>query len=402
MSRIAEIQKEALQELKKASSRDYPDRSSEEWRKVRLDGVDILSRTADSFRTSIYYSSEFGAPRTSFQALPAAKDSPEQYEKSGIEILQENSTAWQEHRLWLLDRARKKKDPFELTNLAYSEPLALRIKKDGALRIQYSADNGGLYLPSLYIETAPGVELDLIVEYNDSSTHADGAMWSSSSSLVAGANSRIRVMDIRQHEEMGFHFHRWDFLENRDSQIHYCVIHSGGLTGKGFVRARALDRGAHFRGVGLYTAKAAQFHDMEMEVSHEADHCDSTLLYKTVLKDRAHSVFNGSLLAPPHIKQVNSHQTNNNIVLSKKARAESMPRLIIQSEDVSCEHGATVGDLDEEALFFLQCRGVPLEQARRMLIEGFMEEILSELRMDEQDLEAIRDQMFPVLNTEAQ
>ena len=399
MSAIAGIKSDALTALKEASPQSHPDRSSEQWRKVRLDGVDVLSRSPGKTETRIYFSNSPGSPLSEYKELPApSPENQETYRNAGIELL---SDSFQDRWAWLKERSERQRDPFELTCLAYSEPLALQIKKDVVLRIVHTGTEGDLHLPALFVRVDPDKELDLFIEYIDSTGNSEdpGRMWSSSSFVEVGDNARVRIVDSRKHDDLGFHFHRMDVLEGRDSNVHYCAIHRGGLTGKGFVRARALTKGGTFRGIGLYTGRGAQFHDMEMEISHEADHCDSTLLYKTVLRDRAHSVFNGSLVAPPHIKQINSHQTNNNIVLSKKARAESMPRLIIQSEDVSCEHGATVGDLDDQALFFLQCRGVPLEQARRMLIEGFMEEILSELRLSEEDLAGIREEMFPILES---
>ncbi|HBS05810.1 MAG TPA: hypothetical protein DEA96_12640 [Leptospiraceae bacterium] len=400
MSGIAQIQNEAISALKQATADTYPDKSSEAWRKVRLDGVDVLGRSPGELNIEFQYCKESGKSFQEYQSLPwPSAENKSAYSEQGISILDpgQDSSEW----TWLLNRARDAADPFELTTLAYGKPIALHIKQNIALRIRMHAGNGNLHLPSLFIKVDPNRELDLFIEYIDPGQNSDelGRMWSSTTFIESGNNSYVRMIDSRKHDDLSFHFHRVDFLEGRDSNVHYCAIHRGGLTGKGFVRTRAMQQGAAFRGIGLYTGRAAQFHDMEMEVSHEADHCVSTLLYKTVLRDRAHSVFNGSLVAPPHIKQVDSHQTNNNIVLSKKARAESMPKLIIQSEDVSCEHGATVGDLDEQALFFLQCRGIPLEAARRMLIEGFMEEILSELRLTEEDLASLRDEMFPILES---
>ncbi|MEQ8351270.1 MAG: SufD family Fe-S cluster assembly protein [Leptospiraceae bacterium] len=401
MSGVAQIQNEAINALK-AGTENLPDRSSEQWRKVRLDGVDVFSRKPGEFSFDLAYSKESGVPLNSYSELPSpAKGAQTSYEQAGMKILEPGEGTFGQHWSWLINRARDTRDPFELTTLGYGQPVGLHIQQDIALRIRYEAGQGNLYLPSIYIKVDPDKELDLYIEYSDPNGNSEelGRMWSSTTFIDAGNNARVRIVDSRKHDDLSFHFHRLDVVEGRDSNVHYCAVHRGGLTGKGFVRTRAIEKGAFFRGIGLYTGRSAQLHDMEMEISHEADHCVSTLLYKTVLRDRAHSIFNGSLVAPPHIKQVDSHQTNNNILLSKKARAESMPRLIIQSEDVSCEHGATVGDLDEQALFFLQCRGIPLEEARRILIEGFMEEILSELRMTEEDLASMRDELFPILQS---
>lgn len=398
MSQVSDLHRRAQEIYQSLDLDQFPDRSSESWRKVRLDGVDLqgAQKNPGDLDVSFSHAQEMG-PLSDFQNLGIpGPESRQSYENAGIAILDEADSEFRARQEWLLTRATETKDPFELSTIAFARPVALEIKKSGALLVEYTASNGNFVAPYLYIRVKPGVEFDLILRGDDVAA-AQGSIWSSTVYVQLGDNARGRLVDMRKHGELNFHFHRVDIEQDRDSFMHYCAIHHGGLTGKGFVRTRAKKQGAEFRGVGLYTGQAAELHDMEMEITHEADHCNSSLLYKTVLRDRAHSIFNGNLVAPPHVKKVNSHQINNNIVLSKKARAESMPRLIIQSEDVACEHGATVGDLDDQALFFLQCRGVPLEQAKRMLIEGFMEEILTEVRLSDEDKEAIREQLFPIL-----
>ena len=123
---------------------------------------------------------------------------------------------------------------------------------------------------------------------------------------------------------------------------------------------------------------------MEIIVNHQCSHSQSSLLYKAVVSEGAHSVFDGNLLIPKDCNDITSHQLNHNIIMDRDARAESMPRLIIQSEKVSCEHGATVGFLDEESLFFLMSRGFNEQEAKNILIEGFLTEVIAEFPCPEE------------------
>ena len=111
-------------------------------------------------------------------------------------------------------------------------------------------------------------------------------------------------------------------------------------------------------------------------VQNREDHIDR---FEAVVDDRARSVFQGRVLVQPGAHKTDAHQLNRNLLLSEAARADTKPELVIHADDVKCSHGATVGDLDREALFYLQARGIDPAGARALLIEGFIAELLDDV-----------------------
>lgn len=126
---------------------------------------------------------------------------------------------------------------------------------------------------------------------------------------------------------------------------------------------------------GLYFGVAAQFVDHHLCVHHHAPHCQSNQFYKGVLADQAHAVFNGKVIVAKNAQKTISSQKNHNILLSNSAEIDSKPELEIYADDVMCAHGATVGALSADALFYLISRGIEPTQAKKILLEAFMQEI---------------------------
>ena len=127
---------------------------------------------------------------------------------------------------------------------------------------------------------------------------------------------------------------------------------------------------------GLYVVAGAQFVDNHMRVEHRQPHGTSHQLYKGVLNDRARSVFNGRIYVHQEAQKTDAKQTNRNLLLSNSALANSNPQLEIFADDVRCTHGSTIGRLDEDALFYLRTRGIPREEAHRMLVYAFARELV--------------------------
>ncbi|GBF48928.1 SufB/sufD domain protein [Leptospira ryugenii] len=165
--------------------------------------------------------------------------------------------------------------------------------------------------------------------------------------------------------------------QKRDSKL---VIHSfpkKGFRGKIFYKPELAGKGAEFLLSGVSVRKKRELLDIDAKVVHSADYTSSKIKYKTIVADRAHHIFTGDLYIPGQVKKVTAHQESNNLSLHKKARAEANPKLEVMAEDVSCTHGATVGDLDEEQFFYLLTRGLSPEEAKALLLEAFYESSLS-------------------------
>ena len=130
---------------------------------------------------------------------------------------------------------------------------------------------------------------------------------------------------------------------------------------------------------GAYLAFGRCHVDNHTHISHNAPECTSRECYKGVLGDRGHAVFHGRIVVQPDAQKTDSEQSNQNLLLSADAEIDTKPQLEIYADDVKCAHGATVGDLDKDALFYLQSRGIPTDEATALLIEAFIAEIFDDL-----------------------
>jgi Fe-S cluster assembly protein SufD len=114
-----------------------------------------------------------------------------------------------------------------------------------------------------------------------------------------------------------------------------------------------------------------------------APNCSSDLLYKGALRDASRAVFSGWVFVRPNAQKTNAMQTSRNVVLSERAKAHAIPNLEIEANDVRCGHAASVGPVEEEAVFYLQSRGIPREEAERLIVTGFFQEVLDRVQLDE-------------------
>lgn len=130
---------------------------------------------------------------------------------------------------------------------------------------------------------------------------------------------------------------------------------------------------------GLYTLIGKQFSDNFINVHHRAPHSTSSQLFKGILKDRSRAVFTGKVLVDAGANQVDSSQLNKNILLDNTAQVHTEPQLEVYTDDVKCGHGATVGQLSEDEIFYLESRGIPKERAFRILCQAYTEEILQNI-----------------------
>ena len=133
---------------------------------------------------------------------------------------------------------------------------------------------------------------------------------------------------------------------------------------------------------GLYLGRGDQMIDHHTIVDHAKPHCESHEYYHGILSDRAHGVFNGKIFVRKDAQKTNAKQTNRNLLLSDNAAIDTKPQLEIFADDVKCTHGATIGQLSEEALFYLRARGIGLENARRMLIRAFASDMVERIQLE--------------------
>lgn len=288
-------------------------------------------------------------------------------------------------------------DYFSIMNIAFLQNLNyfyVPKEKKEKIKIKHKIVSGNALNFFTIIKVDLFAELEIIEEIESNTSQN---LWNFTTFIIAEENSKIKYTNLRNFSDSDFFFSRIRILQKRDSNVHYSIFHKGGILGKSFVEARLLEENAEFRGIGFYFGEKGHYHNMEMSVGHYANYEKSSILYKTILKDRAHSVFIGQLETKPALKKVISNQYNHNLVLNKKAKAESRPWLIVRSEDVQCEHGATVGDLDEEAIFYLELRGLSEKEARRLIMIGFIYDLLLESSLNEEEREQYIENLSKIL-----
>ena len=165
-------------------------------------------------------------------------------------------------------------------------------------------------------------------------------------------------------------------MMDRDATLDWLVVGMGeGLT-KTNIESALRGPGATSQMLGILWGFGHQQTDYHTVQDHIAPHTTSDLLYKSALTDEARSVFSGRIRVDKRAQGTNAYQANRNILLSKKASAFPSPNLEIEANEVRCTHGATVGKVDQDQLFYLMSRGIPLDVATRIVVEGFYEDVL--------------------------
>jgi Fe-S cluster assembly protein SufD len=170
-------------------------------------------------------------------------------------------------------------------------------------------------------------------------------------------------------------------IASRDADLDTLVVNLGGDLARVDLHAWLDGPGSRSDMLGLYFAERDQHFDHNTRQDHKSPHAESDLLYKGALYDSSRAVFRGIIRVHPGAQHTDAYQTNRNLLLSGEARADSLPNLEIEADDVKCSHGATVGQLDEEELFYLMARGIPRAQAERLVVFGFFGEVLARLPM---------------------
>jgi len=200
--------------------------------------------------------------------------------------------------------------------------------------------------------------------------------------IIAGENAHIDHYKIQQESAEAFHIGGVFINQNAGSQVKNHNIALSGLVTRNDTQTNLLGQGAHMEMNGLVLGQGRQHIDNHTEVNHAVPNCTSDEYYKTVLDDNSRSVFRGRIIVAQDAQLTNADQQNNNLLLSANAEADSKPQLEIYADDVKCSHGATVGQLDPKAMFYLKSRGINAEQAQALLTFAFVNEVVERMTVD--------------------
>jgi Fe-S cluster assembly protein SufD len=200
--------------------------------------------------------------------------------------------------------------------------------------------------------------------------------------ISLGEGARIDHYKIQRESEKSFHVGTTQVRQARDSQLHSFSFAVGGLLARTNIYTSLDGSAATCTLNGLYLADGVQHIDNQTSIEHIAPNCPSHEIYKGVLDGRSHGVFNGKVYVHPEAQKTDGKQSNNNLLLSPTARVDTKPQLEIFADDVKCTHGATVGRLDEIAMFYLNSRGIGPETARTLLTYAFAADVLETIELE--------------------
>ena len=188
-------------------------------------------------------------------------------------------------------------------------------------------------------------------------------------------NSNVEHLLVESSNKSSYIFSNLKIIQDRDSHFTTNSILTGGHLIRNNVHPMLNGEGSNSNILGLYLSTDKQLMDNYMFVEHLKANCESRQLYKGLLNDSSKGVFHGRILVHEEAQQTNAYQTNRNLLLSDDAQVDTKPQLEIYADDVKCSHGATIGQIDKEALLYLMARGIKKDKAMLMLIKAFTDEV---------------------------
>lgn len=208
---------------------------------------------------------------------------------------------------------------------------------------------------------------------------ADTSYWTNAvSEIRVGQNASVTHIKRQSESVTAYHTALTQVRLDRDARFSSIALAVGALLSRNEVKVAFEGEGASCSLAGGALLRDRQHADSTTEADHGVPHTNSQQVFRNVLDDSARSVFQGGVIVRPDAQKTDSSQSNRNLLLSPGAQADSKPELQIFADDVKCAHGATVGDLDRTAMFYLESRGIPPHQAKALLIEAFVGEIMSD------------------------
>jgi Fe-S cluster assembly protein SufD len=230
-----------------------------------------------------------------------------------------------------------------------------------------------------------------VVDRNAKATVLESYVSLGDAAHFTNAVTEVRVGDgatlehykIQREGRRAFHVGTIEAVQDRNSHYVSFSFSTGASLARTNIYAKLAGEGCGSTLNGLYMLDGEQHCDHQTRIEHAEPNCFSREVYKGVLDGRSHGVFNGKVYVHPIAQKTDGKQTNNTLLLSKEAQVDTKPQLEIFADDVKCTHGATVGRLDEMALFYMKSRGVDAETARRLLIYAFAADVLETIEQQE-------------------
>jgi Fe-S cluster assembly protein SufD len=222
----------------------------------------------------------------------------------------------------------------------------------------------------------------VVIDRYRSPDFAQATLSDAAAELVVGPGARVSFVNLQEYGDGVWHFVTQRAAMQRAAALDSLVVTLGARFSRAQVESALQGEGGSLSMLGLYFAEGDQHFDMRTLQDHAAPRCTSDLLYKGALKDSSHTVYSGLIRVHPGAEKTDAYQANRNLVLSDHAKADSKPELEILNNDVRCTHGSTVGQVDDDQLFYLESRGISRGEATRLIVEGFFEDVITRVSVE--------------------
>ncbi len=393
---IHHIRKEALNRF---GQLEFPTQKDEEWKytnispllkhnfvpsskKVSVEKEFVKSKLFDetALNLIVFVNGHYADEHSVLQSLPGGVVAG-----SLSEAIKNNSPLIEKH---FTKYAHHQNNIFTALSTAYTDNGAFIYVPDGKIvedpihiiYITSSDDNKIIVQPRNLFIAGKNSQVTIIEHYV--STEESIYFTNVVTEIVADENSVVDHIKLQEESINAFHIARMEVTQERNSNFSSHSISIGaGLTRNDF-NSRFNDEGSECTLNGLYMIEGNQLFDAHTLIDHAMPHCNSHEHYKGILNDKSRGVFNGKVIVRPDAQKTNAFQENNNILLSNNALVNTKPQLEIFADDVKCSHGATIGQLDEEARFYLKSRGIGEEASRAILLHAFASDVITSIKTE--------------------
>ena len=303
---------------------------------------------------------------------------------AGLEVvpLQHALSQAPERVLESFTRAADDLSPINALNAAHAEDgVVIRVRAGTQVEVPLHivfVNQGGEPVPAIHprviVQAEPGSALTVIESHIG---QGEGLYWTTPvSDIAVGEGARVRLVKYQDEGASAIHLGLAEARLARGAVFHHLLVSIGGRLVRNELRAVMTAEEGTVILNGAYLGRGRQHVDNTTDIVHAAPRCRSREVYKGALDDQARGVFQGRIVVEPGAQQTDGHQLNRTILLSDGAEIDSKPMLEIYADDVKCSHGATAGALDEASMHYLRARGIDERTARRLLVEGFLGEVI--------------------------
>jgi Fe-S cluster assembly protein SufD len=309
-----------------------------------------------------------------------------------VTAISEGGDDLEEHYAQYADYQRH---PLTALNTANAQDGGLIVVPDGAIvdgfiHLLFIGEGDGIWShPRNLIVVGRNAQVNVVETFVGRGTYFTNVV----TEIVAGEGAVVDHTRFECESIDAFHVGTVQVHQERSSNVTTRSFAIGGAIVRSEVNAALAGEGAGITLDGLFVLTGSQHVDNHTVIDHIRPHCDSLELYKGILDQKSRGVFDGTIIVRPDAQKTNSRQVNRNLLLSENAIIDSKPTLEILNDDVKCSHGSTIGQIDEEALFYMRSRGIGETQARNLLVYAFASEIVERMKI-EPVREQIRRAMF--------